>query len=80
MAAAGSHRCKAPARIAAAGGPMTDQLTGIELPRPAPAAEPGPLDARLSTSSRRVRLLLVDNPILATYLGIHTGPGSVTRA
>ena len=52
---------------------MTDQLTGIELPRPAPAADPGPLDARLyDLVETRVRRLLVDNPILATYLGIHT--------
>ena len=52
---------------------MTDQLTGIELPRPAPAADPGPLDERLyDLVETRVRRLLVDNPILATYLGIHT--------
>ena len=52
---------------------MTDQLTGIELPRPAPAADPGPLDDRLyDLVETRVRRLLVDNPILATYLGIHT--------
>ena len=52
---------------------MIEQLPGVELPRPAPAAEPGPLDERLyDLVEARVRRLLVENPPLATYLGIHT--------
>ncbi len=52
---------------------MIEQLPGVELPRPSPAAEPGPLDERLyDLVEARVRRLLVENPPLATYLGIHT--------
>ena len=52
---------------------MIEQLPGVDLPRPAPAAEPGPLDEHLyDLVEARVRRLLVDNPSLATYLGIHT--------
>ena len=52
---------------------MIEQLSGVDLPRPAPAIEPGPLDDRLyDLVEARVRRLLVENPTLATYLGIHT--------
>ncbi len=52
---------------------MTKQLPDVELPRPAPAADAGPLDDRLyDLVETRVRRLLVDNPIVATFLGIHT--------
>jgi uncharacterized protein (DUF885 family) len=52
---------------------MTDQLTSIELPRPAEAPDAGPLDTTLyDLVETRVRRLLADNPIAATYIGIHT--------
>lgn len=52
---------------------MTDLLPGVELPRPAPAADAGPLDARLyDLVEDRTRRLLADNPVMATGLGIHT--------
>jgi uncharacterized protein (DUF885 family) len=52
---------------------MTRQLPGVELPRPAPAPDAGPLDTRLyDLVEARVRRLLADNPVLATGLGIHT--------
>ncbi|HEY6570060.1 MAG TPA: DUF885 domain-containing protein [Candidatus Limnocylindrales bacterium] len=52
---------------------MIEQLSGVELPRPAPAPEAGPLDDRLyDLVETRVRRLLIENPTLATYLGIHT--------
>jgi uncharacterized protein (DUF885 family) len=54
--------------------PMTiDQLAGIDLPRPAPAPDAGPLDRRLyDLVEARVRRLLAANPTLATLFGIHT--------
>ena len=52
---------------------MIKQLPDVELPRPAPVADAGPLDDRLyDLVETRVRRLLVDNPIVATFLGIHT--------
>ncbi len=52
---------------------MTRQLPGVELPRPDPAPDAGPLDARLyDLVEARVRRLLADNPVLATGFGIHT--------
>ena len=45
----------------------------IALPRPAPAADAGPLDERLyDLVEARVRRLIVESPSLATVLGIHT--------
>ena len=52
---------------------MIKQLPDVELPRPTPAADAGPLDDALyDLVETRVRRLLVDNPIVATFLGIHT--------
>ncbi len=52
---------------------MTNQLGGVDLPRPAPAADEGPLDARLyDLVETRVRRLFTDNPIAATYFGLHS--------
>ena len=51
---------------------MTSPVTRMDLPRPAPAPDAGPLDARLyDLVEARVRRLTADNPILATSLGIH---------
>ena len=52
---------------------MIEDLSGVELPRPAPATPPGPLDDQLyDLVERRVRRLLADNPVMATLHGIHT--------
>jgi uncharacterized protein (DUF885 family) len=52
---------------------MIKQLPGIELPRPVPASPAGPLDESFyDLVEGRVRRLLSDNPILATFLGVHT--------
>jgi uncharacterized protein (DUF885 family) len=51
---------------------LTQQLEAIPLTRPAPAADQGPLDARLyDLVETRFRRLLRDNPVAATYFGIH---------
>ena len=51
---------------------MTQQLEAVLLTRPAPAADQGPLDARLyDLVEERFRRLLRDNPVAATYFGIH---------
>ena len=51
---------------------MTDHRPAPPLPRPTPAAEPGPLDDDLYdlVESRFVRLVR-DNPVLATAIGLH---------
>jgi hypothetical protein len=51
---------------------VLDPRTASPLPRPAPAAEPGPLDGRFYdlVEARFVRLVR-DNPVLATALGLH---------
>ncbi len=52
---------------------MTNELGGVDLPRPAPAPDEGPLDARLyDLVETRVRRVFTDNPIAATYFGIHS--------
>jgi uncharacterized protein (DUF885 family) len=51
---------------------MTDPRPDAPLPRPAPAARPGPLDERFYdlVEARFVRLVR-DNPVLGTELGLH---------
>jgi uncharacterized protein (DUF885 family) len=51
---------------------VLDPRTASPLPRPVPAAEPGPLDDRFYdlVEARFVRLVR-DNPVLATALGLH---------
>jgi hypothetical protein len=52
---------------------MTQQLPGVELPRPATSPDPGPHDDRpYDLVEPRVRRLLTNNPPLATSLGIQT--------
>jgi uncharacterized protein (DUF885 family) len=52
---------------------MTTLLGGQDLPRPAVAPDAGPLDDRLyDLVETRVRRLFTDNPITATYFGIHS--------
>jgi uncharacterized protein (DUF885 family) len=63
----------APSPLGGAGGTMTNLLGGLALPRPAAAPDEGPLDARLyDLVETRVRRLLSDNPIAATYFGVHS--------
>ncbi len=51
---------------------MSHPVTRLDLPRPAPSPDAGPLDARLyDLVEARVRRLMADKPILATSLGIH---------
>jgi uncharacterized protein (DUF885 family) len=50
---------------------MTEHLAGIDLPRPSPAPDAGPLDDRLyDLVETRVRRVFHDNPILASFFGI----------
>jgi uncharacterized protein (DUF885 family) len=50
----------------------TRSFGGIELTRPAPAADPGPLDDRLyDLVEARFRRRVEEEPTWATYLGIH---------
>ena len=52
---------------------MTISRDAIQLSRPGPAAQPGPLDDRLyDLVEERFRRLVKASPILATYLGIHS--------
>jgi uncharacterized protein (DUF885 family) len=52
---------------------VTDTLQDVVLTRPAPGAEPGPLDDRfLDLVETRFRRIVRDNPLVGTYLGIHT--------
>ena len=51
---------------------MLDPRTASPLPRPAPAAEPGPLDDGLyDLVETRFARLIRDNPVLATAVGLH---------
>jgi len=55
---------------------VSDRPAPPALPRPAPAADEGPLDSRLyDLVEARVRRLVRDNPILATSLGLHDEDG-----
>jgi uncharacterized protein (DUF885 family) len=52
---------------------MTDRLEDVVLSRPAPAPDAGPLDNDLyELVEARFRRVIRDNPIVGTYLGIHT--------
>ena len=52
---------------------MPDRLEDVVLTRPEPAADAGRLDARLyDLVEARFRRVIRDNPIVGTYLGIHT--------
>src|SRR3954453_5782360 len=60
-----------PAALAKAG-LGTDRLDNARLPRPA-ASRPGPLDERLfDLVEGRFRRIVRDNPVVGTYVGIHT--------
>ncbi len=51
---------------------MIQPVTRLDLPRPAPAADAGPLDGRFyDLVEARARRLFADNPILATAFGVH---------
>jgi len=51
---------------------LTDPRPVAPLPRPTPAAEPGPLDERLyDLVEARFDRLIRDNPVLGTSLGLH---------
>jgi uncharacterized protein (DUF885 family) len=52
---------------------VTGALRDIPLSRPAPAAQPGPLDDRLyDLVDEHFRSLIERNPLIGTYFGIHT--------
>ena len=52
---------------------MTDTLQDVVLTRPGPAPMPGPRDdAFLDLVETRFRRIVADNPLVGTYLGIHT--------
>jgi len=52
---------------------VTQSLRDVVLTRPDPAAEPGPLDDSFyDLVEGRFRRIVGDNPIVGTYLGIHT--------
>jgi uncharacterized protein (DUF885 family) len=52
---------------------VTDTLQDVVLTRPAPAPDAGPLDeAFYDLVEARFRRVIADNPIVGTYLGIHT--------
>jgi uncharacterized protein (DUF885 family) len=51
---------------------LSTDMTGPALPRPAPAADRGPLDDRFfDLVEERFRRLMRDNPVAATYFGVH---------
>ena len=51
---------------------MTERLRGVDLPRPDPAPDEGPLDTRFyDLVETRVRRLFADNPVFASLFGIH---------
>jgi hypothetical protein len=52
---------------------LSKALQDVVLTRPERAAEPGPLDDQFyDLVESRFRRLIRDNPIIGTYLGIHT--------
>src|SRR6185503_3234180 len=53
--------------------PMTDALDDVALTRPQPSPDAGPIDDRLyDLVEAHFRTLIRQNPLLGTYLGIHT--------
>jgi uncharacterized protein (DUF885 family) len=51
---------------------MTDPTAQLILPRPAPAADAGPLDERFyDLAEARARRLFHANPVLASFFGVH---------
>jgi uncharacterized protein (DUF885 family) len=56
---------------------LTEPITPVTLPRPV-VERPGPLDERLyELVEGRFRRLVAEDPILATYLGLHEHDGSL---
>lgn len=52
--------------------PVRRPFAGVDLPRPGPAPDQGPLDgAFYDLVEARFRRVVADDPLLATYLGIH---------
>jgi uncharacterized protein (DUF885 family) len=52
---------------------MSNDLGGLALPRPDAGTDAGPLDTHLyDLVETRVRRLLVANPIMASYVGVHS--------
>ena len=52
---------------------MTDRLEDVALTRPSAGPDAGPLDERLyDLVEARFRRVIRDNPIVGTYLGVHT--------
>ncbi|HEX2753862.1 MAG TPA: hypothetical protein VHM48_00265, partial [Candidatus Limnocylindrales bacterium] len=52
---------------------MTGTLQDVVLTRPAPTADAGPLDERFyDLVEARFRRIVAENPLVGTYLGIHT--------
>ena len=60
---------------------MTERLRGVDLPRPEPAADKGPLDTRFyDLVEARVRRVFADNPVYASVLRHpHRGPPAGRR-
>jgi uncharacterized protein (DUF885 family) len=58
------------------GGVVSNRLEDVALTRPEPSADAGPLDERFyDLVEARFRRLIRDNPLLGTYLGVHTEDG-----
>jgi uncharacterized protein (DUF885 family) len=52
---------------------VTRSIEDVPLTRPEPATQPGPLDDRLyDLVETRFRRVIRDNPLIGTYVGIHT--------
>jgi uncharacterized protein (DUF885 family) len=61
-----------PDRMPPEPGVVGTPLGGVDLPRPAPAADRGPLDDRFyDLVEARFRRVVAGDPLTATYLGIH---------
>jgi uncharacterized protein (DUF885 family) len=57
---------------------VTDTVDTYRLPRPVPAADPGPGDdAFYDLVETRFRRLVASNPVLGTYLGLHEHDGEL---